>query len=505
MIEAELKLLLSPTDAPRLKDHHLLKRWGLKRPYTRVFENRYFDTPELTLASQGIALRLRSSGQRWWQTLKAGNISLAGLHTRSEWELPVAGPRLEWARLLAMLPADAPWAAQLARVDLRRRLAPRVYTRFKRRIWNLETPGGDRIECALDLGEIEAAGQRLPIAEVELELKHGKIYALHELALALTSDLPLRLGALGKAERGYALLAPRAVGAVGAGDIELDPAGGIGAALAAIVAGCLAQIEANEPGLSQFEDPECLHQTRVGLRRLRAALKLFTPFAALPEAWASEVRWAAGVLGPARDGYVLAEGTLARLPGTATGGELACLRDRARAYAATKQREALLAFDLVRHARWRIAVMAWALKQQERPSSESLEAWAWRVIGGLVRRLNRRARNMQAASAQQRHAARIAAKQLRYALEFFSPLLDQSAGSRAVRRLARLQDALGLINDAAVARRLLAELVQIHPELDRAAAWAEGWLAADRESQAARLESFWKPTAKALRKLKGSD
>lgn len=505
MTEAELKLLIDPSDAEKLARHPLLVQWASKRPYTRVLENRYLDTPDFQLANQGVALRLRRIGAHWRQTLKTGNLSLAGLHSRSEWEMPVAGPRLEWARLAAVLPPELPLVAELARADLRRRLAPRVLTRFKRRIWHLLTPAGDTLELAVDLGEISAGGKALPIAEIELELKAGDVAALYEVALALAIDLPLGLGSQGKAERGYALLSPRAFAAVGAQRIELDAAGGVGQALAAIVAGCLAQVEGNEAGLREANDPECLHQTRVGLRRLRAALKLFAPFAALPEAWQSDVRWAATALGPARDWHVFAEGSLARLPGTGPGGDLEALREAARLRSEAKQRDALASYDPARQARWRLALMAWALKQRQREGAETLVDWARGVLQHLTRRLNKRARDLRKASPEARHAARITAKQLRYALEFFGPILDAPAATAAAKALARLQDALGLINDAAVAQGLLRELATDHPELVPAAAWAQGWLAADSERLADKLASFWKPARKSLRKFLRSD
>jgi CHAD domain-containing protein len=50
------------------------------------------------------------------------------------------------------------------------------------------------------------------------------------------------------------------------------------------------------------------------------------------------------------------------------------------------------------------------------------------------------------------------AKRLRYAAEFFAPLFPGKHASRFIRRLAVLQERLGVFNDAAVAASLLREL-----------------------------------------------
>ena len=66
---------------------------------------------------------------------------------------------------------------------------------------------------------------------------------------------------------------------------------------------CLSQLQANEAGVLHSDDIEYLHQARVALRRLRAALRVFAP--ALPRKFVS--RWGAAwkalalSLGDARD------------------------------------------------------------------------------------------------------------------------------------------------------------------------------------------------------------
>ncbi len=66
------------------------------------------------------------------------------------------------------------------------------------------------------------------------------------------------------------------------------------------------------------------------------------------------------------------------------------------------------------------------------------------------------------------HELRLEAKRLRYAAELFAPLWGGKAARRFLKRLSALQEALGTVNDAAVARGLLASLDSGAP------AWAAG-------------------------------
>src|SRR5262249_61642113 len=69
---------------------------------------------------------------------------------------------------------------------------------------------------------------------------------------------------------------------------------------------CLKQALRNKPALIKG-DPEGVHQTRVGLRRLRTAMSLFGELLQDPQSAAikSELKWLAAELAPARDLDVL--------------------------------------------------------------------------------------------------------------------------------------------------------------------------------------------------------
>jgi triphosphatase len=203
-IEREVKLAL-PADQVSAAT-----RWFVARSGTAGREvalaNIYFDTPALTLARSKSALRLRHTPDGWLQTFKTAGQAIAGMHSRHEWEMPVAGEALEIEALLkacdeptvaAALRGAAPDLIELFRTD------------FTRTLWEV-TSDGATIEAAIDQGdviaEVNGETRRSPILEVELELKSGDEAALHALADELCAHVPgLAPDDVSKAQRGYRL------------------------------------------------------------------------------------------------------------------------------------------------------------------------------------------------------------------------------------------------------------------------------------------------------------
>ncbi len=195
-METELKLLVAPDDIARLVRAPELQAAPTQN---QRLINRYFDTPDEMLSANGVALRLRYQDGQWLQTLKGPSGATGGLHQRSEWEMPVRGPALEWDRL----PQEAlPVGLDQTVVE------PRFETNFDRTAWWVDL-GGNRIEVALDQGAVESGGARAPICELELELVQGKPSALFQLAGRLCEQVTLFPGAINKAERGFRLLNSR--------------------------------------------------------------------------------------------------------------------------------------------------------------------------------------------------------------------------------------------------------------------------------------------------------
>src|SRR5262249_192235 len=162
------------------------------------------------------------------------------------------------------------------------------------------------IALTLDQGEIDTGDRSKPLCEIELELKRGHEAELFEVARELTHAVAGQLALKSKSERGYELLEGADAAPVKAAPIDLSRGTSTRDAFKAIGLACLKQVIDNVPALLA-EDPEGVHQMRVGLRRLRAAMSLFADVLQDPQSAAlkEELKWLTGELGPAREPDVL--------------------------------------------------------------------------------------------------------------------------------------------------------------------------------------------------------
>ncbi len=499
--EIELKLAIDPAaaaaTAAALFRHPAVTAARRGRVRTARLVSTYYDTPDWRLAGAGIALRLRQEGARWRQTVKGPPLAQAGgaLHARGEYEWPVTGRRLDPVRL-----ATTPWRRKLGHALAR--LAPRFTTDFERRSLALAFPDGTRATLCIDRGVIRAAqatprggkaAARVPIAEIEIELATGSPERLFELAAALAADLPLAVATANKAARGQALLQGDPDGwrvPVRAQPVALAEALPAAEALRSIALECLHQVAANAAGLVHDDDPEWIHQMRVGTRRLRACLALarrFLPAGRLLPLLA-EIKWLAGILGAARDWDVLATETLpAATAGCDADPVAAASARRLAARVARRRRSARSAARAaVGSKRFQQLVLATGSlcalpgfgpgATGDGAAPLRAQGFARRVLRRRHRRLVRQAKLAAGGGAEARHALRIAAKKLRYAAEFFAPLFHRRRARAYAAALAGLQDELGRGNDAATAARLA---VQVRERGDgEAAAALDAWLAA---------------------------
>jgi inorganic triphosphatase YgiF len=404
------------------------------------------------------------------QTLKAAESARGGLSARPEWESParlVRGtPRIDIARL-----AETPLPALLVRHRAQAKLQPLFRVRVRRTLWEIEFRGS-RIEVATDRGHIEAEcrGRRVsvPVAEVELELKEGRPEDLTAAALRLTgrgqTGLALVPMLSGKAERGYRLVSGKPVpptkaaarGFVAALEGNMTS----GAALRAIVAHGLDVLLANTATLRDVHAPEYVHQARVALRRMRSAVRLLDrKHDDFPETLAVELRWAARLLGDARDWDVLLGETLPKLLAAAPrelGDQVKATLARAREQRDAARTSVIAALDTSRFARMALQLQVWTMTPP--PKGRTLKRLAPRALGKAHRRLFNAAQFFAALSPERRHRVRILAKRLRYALDVLSVALPREATERYVAALAELQDILGELNDLVVAQSALAAI-----------------------------------------------
>jgi inorganic triphosphatase YgiF len=501
-METELKLLIAPADVAAFRRLALLKQLAATKPATRLLRNIYFDTPELHLKEHGMELRVRRAGGLAIQTLKAvGQAAEAGLHQRQEWETRVTGPLPELASLMTLVEAGSPWEKVLRTPRLALGLTPIFGSEVRRTVWNLRLAQGAEVELALDQGELRFGDKHEPISEVELELKAGTPEALFALALQLQEQVPLRVGNLSKSARGYALAAPVVAAAVEARAVALSRDMCVEEGFRVIAGNCLAQMQDNEVGVARRNGPESIHQMRVGMRRLRSALRLFAPWIPFPPTLLQELSWLGGELGAARDADVLADSTLLKvIEACPQETDLLPLGQFASTIAGERRQQAAEAVASVRYSRLMLILVGWLQAMRWHDSldeaavgalAEPLEKRATQILGRRHEKLIKSGKRLAHGTPEERHQVRIAAKKARYATEFFQSLHPARRVDRYLRRLAALQDALGWLNDAAVADRLLHEIEVGHPELTGSASFTRGYLCAATKQDLPGLAKLW--------------
>lgn len=290
--------------------------------------------------------------------------------------------------------------------------------------------------------------------------------------------------------------------AVHALPVKLKKKDTIESAFRRIARNCLVQVHGNERGVGSGHDASCVHQMRVGLRRLRSAFDLFEGVVSTPTFLQEELRWIAGELGAARDWDVMLNSTLRMAfdgaPGdTDTGAVTQAAADigkrnrTAAAAAVGSARYTRLAMELTRwvdEAGWREEMNGDQLAALDR----SIEAFAGETLRKRHRKLIKRGRHLPDLDAQRRHRARIAAKKLRYATEFFGSLYPSEVVRHYLQALGKLQDDLGWRNDVAVGEGLLKGLASDHEQTAAGVAYARGYLASRVAADHDSLKKLWK-------------
>jgi CHAD domain-containing protein len=275
---------------------------------------------------------------------------------------------------------------------------------------------------------------------------------------------------------------------------------------------------------------EHVHQLRVGIRRIRSAVRSFRGWAPSPPAELVEgLRLLFGTLGLARDRDVLDDGVVAELakcgapplavPAAAPGPDPAAVvasSDAQRLFLAWITWRANLDAALLEEGSAVVdkpdeadavagGVMHGVDSVEEAVASRSAPDDAQSFRRNVERRLRRWHRRLVAdwqsfdeLDETSLHALRKRSKRQRYAVEFFAPLLKRRNAERYLNALTVFQDRMGELNDLLVARARYQSLVASDP-----AAWfALGWLAARiadvsalAKPELARLAKVHPPTA----------
>lgn len=268
---------------------------------------------------------------------------------------------------------------------------------------------------------------------------------------------------------------------------------------AALAEAGLEHLTRNAEAFTSHPDPDAVHQMRVAVRRLRALLSAFR--SVLPKARrkriAAELKRLQKSLGPARDLDVFLDEVLPEMPPALARTILAgaARAPHRRAYARVR---AALAGPVVR----RIGLGFVALVEELRlapDGARSGQALGRKVLARRHSALVKRLGGAKQRSDERLHALRIRIKKLRYAVEFFRPLMPKGGVRAFHAALAESQDVLGAFNDAVNARVLARALTRRANGLDATARGAmDGVFAAAEKRARTRAQRKFAAQQKAL-------
>jgi triphosphatase len=460
--ENEIKFEVSPHDLQRLAATRSLQRKDGQPAKQKYLVSTYFDTRKHKLRQNGVSLRVRHLGKKRLQTIKTTSDGIS--FRRGEWErkLDSDEPDLRAARGTALHP--------LISEKLKRDLKPIFATHVHRTVIPLRPRNGSRVELALDEGHVRAGQKSTPLAEIELELKKGRVADLFKAARVVAKLVPAKLALKSKSQQGYDLIVDQPPQCVHAPRIVLQHEASLTEAFQAIGSSVLWHLAANEPAVVAG-DPDGVHQMRVGVRRLRAAISVFAELlrGKQTDQLKRDLKWLAGKLGPVRDLDVFIETKVKRLDGAELPidglPELLRELDYRRALAADSAKDAIATaryrFLIFNTLEW-IEDGAWLKKSRQ--GEKKIRPFAAHLFTRRTRKARKQSKHISRLDPRRRHKLRIGMKKLRYAFYFFEGLFEgasQRPLSRYKECLKSLQDNLGALNDIAVHQKLATNIAVV--------------------------------------------
>ena len=498
--------------------------------------DRYVDTPDRRFYQAGYAARVRSGDGALLLTLKqlAGTVH-TGVHAREEYEVTVPGldiaawPESEARALAARIAGDHPLVDLVALEQTRNKA---ILQRDDRAVaeWSLDEvtiPTPQEPQRFYEL-EVELLPEGTPEDMAALaglftvnyglaaqpESKFER--ALHAMTPGSGPKAPAKTAPLQhlpdaptgqRAEHSTAALANGKPGsrALGPAPEPVDPSpiiptDSMATAARKVLAMQYAAMQECEATAREGADPEGVHDMRVAVRRMRAALRVADPYLGgkAVKRVRQDLRDIAHALGGVRDLDVLienAESFRDDLPDERQA-DLDPLLGAWKAGRKRARKQLIRLLDSADYARFRKHMAAF-LEEADTPPDPDAEVEPYQVRHVLASALWERYEAVRAyetimagATVPQLHALRITGKYLRYTLEFYRHVLPAEARD-LIDDVVTLQDALGELHDADVAAGLIREhLAAQQPRRKKAAPDAPpGLLAyqADREAAVRRI------------------
>ena len=448
-----------------------------ERTINKVTDN-YLDTPDWMILAAGYACRVRDGEAERVLTLKSVGHVDGAIQQRDEYEAPLDPDAPIWD--------ESRWPAGPGRTLVEKAIADKTMeTHLTLRQTRHVCPllDRDRQVAELSLDEVCFENNDL-ILELEVELSTtGTAAELEQIARVLEDEWKLTPASLSKLERGLQIRQKTRQGPLSETErkrakrektkyVDIrsdDPMSKAGRKTLRLH---FERMLAHKAGTRLGEDIEELHDMRVAIRRMRAAFRLFGPYfdPKTIQPYLKGLRQAGRALGPVRDLDVFEEKAqqyLATLP-TDQADALDSLLTVWQIERVSAREQMLTFLDSRRFSRF--------LKRFDRflstegvgalPAVEGfpdqVQTIAPQLIDARYKAVRAYEPLLDSASIELLHALRIDFKRLRYALEFFVPVLGEKSKT-VIADIKRMQDHLGDLNDADVAIRLLHDFLARNP------------------------------------------
>lgn len=515
MHELELKFAV-----PSYQQSVLRKNIDTKTAQQQRLSAYYFDTPNQDLAKKGIALRIRFEDSQWVQTLKtAGDGVAKRVELNTVLSLTGTPDTLDVSNLMPdiSLITEPTVLAQLTSImpldQLAEALTVQYFTDVQRTSRQIKK-NNSRIEIAYDIGKVGIGSLnsqktannhgliQSDIHEIEFELLEGDPSDLIDIAKTWCKKYKLYLSTVTKAQRGSLLLANKQFAQPVKADLAvLQLHKGISqfAFLQAVVNNCLVQILPNASAIAEGSpDGNLVHQLRVGIRRLRTALKhfKFAPDYIDPN-WLMVLKQTFSLLGEYRDKEILQIKTQPVLESVgAPHVEWSTAVDIMPIDAVRANDFQILLLELIGFTH--LAVPADNPKAKA-PVAKKLEKLFTAIVAASDK--------FASLDTDSQHNVRKDLKSLRYVSEFAAPIFASQTNGKKGKKATKLnaflqylepaQDVLGEYNDNVVGHANYLEKVKTDPNALFAVGWFSGREQASAEQCAVSLKTvknapkFW--------------
>ncbi|TCB51525.1 CYTH and CHAD domain-containing protein [Acinetobacter sp. ANC 4779] len=486
MLEVELKFQIPLSHQKQIHQLFLSKN---ARPIS--LSAQYYDTPERHLAQHNISLRQRLEDSHWIQTLKAPSS-----HNLERFELEVDLGEVDQPELDLKIYHAYPEAKNLLQQVLGKQvknLIKQFETDVERLVYVIHYNCAE-IEVSLDRGEIRHNNQTQVIYEIEFELKQGSIQDLIKFIQPWVKQYHLWLDVRSKAQRGDLLAQNLKISpAQFASPLQLNQKDCIDSALKQIVNNALHHFLPNASAIaSEYYSSEHVHQTRVAIRRLRSALRVFGDWSTdVDPDWQAQLTSLFRQLGSTRDRDALSEGLLPQLE--AAGAPFVQLPNLPEENSIPID-TSLRSVDSVHLL---LALLQFVHQPGAKKQKTTLKKDSAKKLQKLHQQICKDADQFLELDIESRHRTRKRVKRLRYCIEFIASLYPSKDVKNYLKGLKPAQESLGHYNDLNVAEAMFQDIVKRKQK-----AWfILGWIANEKKytlQQAqehldtfSKTETFW--------------